>query len=128
MHTKRTIPTLENPSQCLLPIGHGKHTLIDAHNYAALSRYTWRARKSHSKLYVVRKIHHYGKTKTIFLHRQIMHPRPDQSVHHINSDTLDNREANLRNVTAAQHALIAAVKRISKLRPKSPDDQTFPHR
>ena len=42
----------------------------------------------------------------IFMHRQITHCPNDKVVHHINHDGLDNRKANLLNMTTDQHKKI----------------------
>lgn len=122
MQVKRNKQLPANGSTVLLPIGKGKHAIVDGFNHAALSQFTWRTQKSHSNTYVIRRTNHYGKTKTIFMHRQIMQPLPDQQVHHINGDTLDNREANLVNVSQAVHSSIESIKRISRQAPKLPDE------
>lgn len=124
MQIKRSNQTPDDSSACVIPIGKGKQAIVDGFNYDSLSAYTWRIQKSHSMIYVVRRTSRYGKSKTIFMHRQIMHPLPDEQVHHINGNTLDNREANLHNVTQALHSAIQSVHRISQHAQKLPNDQT----
>ncbi|MEA1958200.1 MAG: HNH endonuclease [Chloroflexota bacterium] len=48
------------------------------------------------------------------MHRQIMRPAAGQQVHHINSNSLDNRESNLQIVTPQRHAAIHQARRIMK--------------
>lgn len=105
-------PTLLGPYR-LIPLGKGKFTIVDAHNFEDLNKYTWRLRKSHSLSYVARKVNRYGKQKTIFMHRQIMRPTKDQQTHHRNGNTKDNTEQNLQNVTRLQHSHIQQQQRIT---------------
>jgi hypothetical protein len=37
------------------------------------------------------------------MHRQIVQATPDQVVHHINHNTLDNRRSNLQLLTPSEH-------------------------
>lgn len=114
MQIKRSNQPPDNASACLIPIGKGKHAIVDGFNYASLTQFAWRTQKSHSVTYVVRRFNRYHKTLTISMHRQIMHPLPDEQVHHINGDTLDNREANLVNVSQAVHTSIQSIQRITR--------------
>lgn len=88
--------------QIYLGIHH--NALIDYDDFAALHKHHWSARKSHSCWYAIRKETVLGIQRTVFMHRQIMNATPDQDVHHINHNTLDNRRANLKLVNHVDHA------------------------
>lgn len=78
-----------------LPLGDGQYALIDAADYEALSRYNWRLQNG----YAARR----EKTKTTYMHRQIMQPPKGMMVDHINHNKLDNRQINLRVCTRQQN-------------------------
>jgi len=51
------------------------------------------------------------------MHRQIMTANPDQQVHHINRNTLDNRRSNLQLVTPLAHAFLQAEANLFRTNP-----------
>lgn len=128
MQTKRESSATPSIPQHLIPLGKGKFAIVDPEDFDALNRYRWRARKSHSTWYAIRRHRRFGKTSIVFMHRQIVQARPDQQVHHKNHQSLDNRKRNLEPMTQPQHNRIQQVDRISKLRDKSPDDLIHAHR
>jgi len=123
--TSSKTPSIPNH---LLPIGHGRYAIIDPEDYAYLSRYTWRLRKSHSKLYVVRRQVIKGKRSIVFLHRQLLSASADEEVHHRNGNTLDNRKMNLQLLTAFEHHQIHNLDRITKAAPIVLEDLRLAHR
>ena len=73
-----------------------RRSIVDAELYDDLSKYKWYAMASGNKYYAARNttIHNIG--TLILMHRQIMNAASDQSVEHINGNSLDNRKENLR--------------------------------
>lgn len=82
-----------------IPLTQGQEALVDDHWYAYLSQWEWLAKydRKTKSYYVVRKD---GKS-LVCMHRVIMKTPKGLQVDHINHDTLDNQEINLRNVTAS---------------------------
>lgn len=98
----------------LIPLGKNRYAIIDDDDWDYLSAFHWSLRRSHSNWYAVRKTHIGRQTQTIFMHREIMQPRPNEDTHHINHDTLDNRRSNLVNLHPSAHHRLHAQARITK--------------
>ena len=81
----------------------GCFAIVDPELFVELSQYYWIATKSHGKPYAARRVRRDGKSKYIFMHRQIMRTPDYQVCHHINKNPIDNRKANLLNMTPDQH-------------------------
>lgn len=78
--------------------------IIDADDLPRVERIRWGARKSASGVYAhATSLYGIPKHHTR-MHAFILKAEPGQLIDHINGDTLDNRKANLRIVTAAQNA------------------------
>ena len=89
-----------------IPLTQGKFAIVDAADYAELSKYKWRVKwcKNVKSFYVIRSLPRVnGKSKVVTMHREILGALPGQYVDHINHDTLDNRRENLRICTNAQN-------------------------
>ncbi len=82
-----------------IPLGEGLYAYVDAADYEWLSQWRWRARGG----YAARCEKHDGKSKVIFMHREIMKPPKGKIVDHINGNKLDDTRANLRNITQQQN-------------------------
>jgi hypothetical protein len=91
------VPTGENVKT--IPLGNGFYTYVDAADYEWLNQWHWRMHGA----YAARHEKHNGKSKVIFMHRQIMQPPPGKVTDHMNGNKLDNTRANLRNVTPGQN-------------------------
>lgn len=95
----------------LIPLTRGQFAKVDDWNYQELNKYNWQAAsyKGADGYYAVRKstININGVTKkiTIQMSRQIMNTPGGLYCDHINHDTLDNQEHNLRNVTNSQNMM-----------------------
>lgn len=96
----------------LLPI-HGRkglaaHALVDPDVHAWAREYRW-SLAGGPPLYVARQATVGGRTRTIYLHREILGVsglgRAAGLVDHINGDELDNRRSNLRLVTQSGNQL-----------------------
>jgi hypothetical protein len=79
-----------------------KVALVDDKWYAYLCQFSWQARydQSTGKWYAARQVHR----KFIYMHREILNAPDYLHVDHINGDTLDNREKNIRLATSAENA------------------------
>ncbi len=92
-------------------LGEGEWTILDRQDYYRLGNLKWTISGNSKKFYATRflKIAP-GKTKTLRLHREIMNAPKGLLVDHINSDTLDNRRANLRLATHSQNTCNSRIK------------------
>lgn len=90
-----------------------QHTvLVDAEDYALISRYPWvTSKKANGMYYVEATIYHNGKKSKIFLHRLVMGMQ-QLEIDHRNRNGLDNRKCNLRYCTKRLNA--ANSKRVNK--------------
>jgi hypothetical protein len=94
------------------------YTTIDMADFAALHKYHWSLRRSHSCWYAIRKETVRGCKRTVFMHRQITGAAPDQIVHHKNRNTLDNRRDNLVIMTHLEHNWLHLDLRVQHSSPK----------
>ena len=91
-----------------LPLSAGKVATVDDHWYPILSLHKWTFQKSKTCVqgegYAIR-YSDGGRTsrRRIFMHHVIHPPRPGFLVDHVNGDTLDNQEHNLRDATSTQN-------------------------
>jgi hypothetical protein len=86
-----------------MPLGDGYYATVDPEDYAWLSKFRWTWAKSSSKIYAVRKKHIQGKEITIRMHREIAKTPAGMDCHHISRNSLNNRKANLINLTPIEH-------------------------
>ena len=86
-----------------IPLRSRKYTglvaLIDECDYDRVSELRWWPRIDKNATYAFSQI----ERKTIYLHRFIVGPDPDNRVDHINHDGLDNRRCNLRICTNSEN-------------------------
>jgi hypothetical protein len=87
----------------LLPVDQDSYALIDPETCIWAIRYHWRLVKSSHVAYVARRYVREGKTCTIRLHVEIMHPPPGYEVHHKDRNPLNCLRSNLENVTPSYH-------------------------
>jgi hypothetical protein len=78
--------------------------LIDADDYDRVSRMRWYPQPRNGGIYAMATSLYYIPKHHKCLHAFIMKAEPGQIIDHINGDTLDNRKANLRFVSAAENA------------------------
>lgn len=97
-------PGPSDKTHCLLI--DGKFCLIDEKNAEWICQYQWHLNRFWGNVYAVREIITNGKKFLVPMHRQIMHTKKHQVVHHINHCTLDNREENLLNMNRDEHTNI----------------------
>ncbi len=81
---------------------HNKVALVDDKWFPYLSQFSWQARydRTTGKYYAARQV----RRKFIRMHREILNAPDGLHVDHVNGNTLDNREKNLRLATSAQNA------------------------
>ncbi|MGA2679201.1 MAG: HNH endonuclease [Sedimentisphaerales bacterium] len=85
-------------------LGEDKWTLLDVKDYYRLLIFKWIIYGNGTNLYAVRhQLIEPNKTKTVYMHREIMNPPAGLVVDHRNCDGLDNRKDNLRFATHAQN-------------------------
>jgi len=94
-----------------IKLTQGKETIVDDEDYEELSKYKW----YYANGYAVRnQKNESGKYGMIYLHRIVAQTELEKQTDHINADPLDNRRANLRNVTIAQNSRNRKRNKISK--------------
>ena len=92
----------EPPNENVRYIALTKHqlTVVDAHNYEWLSKHRWFVKGgADGKYYAGRS----ERGKIILMHTEIMKPPPGMVTDHMNGNSLDNRECNMRNCTPKQN-------------------------
>lgn len=99
----KRIPPPQPENYQLLPVGRASFALVDPETYVWAIHYHWRLIKSSHVVYVARRYILAGKTYTIRLHVEIMHPRPGYEVHHIDRNPLNCLRSNLENATPSDH-------------------------
>ena len=81
-------------------LAQGEVAVVDDEDYSRLSKYKWCCR---SDGYVVRSTRVKGKSKTLYMHREILQTPEGMDTDHINHNKLDNQKTNLRACTRAQN-------------------------
>jgi len=77
---------------------------VDPEWFGILATKHWYAKQSLCKYYACRKVVEDGITWFERMHRVVAATQPGMVCHHINNNSLDNRRANLRNMTYFEHA------------------------
>jgi hypothetical protein len=88
---------------CKIPLTQGRFAKVDPADYVWLSQFRWCVKVGLDACYAVRTVQVRGKSKRIFMHRQIMNTPPHLVCDHENHDGLDNRRRNLRNCNYSQN-------------------------
>lgn len=81
--------------------------LLDDWDWLRLCRYKWRLNDNgNGHKSVVRSERKHGKSRTIYMHRDIMKTPEGMEVHHKKTygDIIDNRKENLENLTKSEHS------------------------
>lgn len=89
-----------------IPLTQGRFALVDEKNLEKVSKYNWSLSKNGNKYYARRrKPGKRNKSINIYMHHDIIGKKYGLVVDHINNNTLDNTEKNLRFVTKSINAL-----------------------
>lgn len=91
---------------CRIPLSKGMFAIVDPDLFDDLNRYYWRAVKSNSCYYAIRREIRNGQLITIRMHRVVAQTPDGQECHHENRNSLDNRRAKLTNMSPEQHRYI----------------------
>lgn len=85
-------------------LGENEFTIVEPPDYYKFGKYNWILWGTGYNLYAVRSVK-IGplRTRIMSLHREIMNPPKRRLVDHRNTNSLDNRRANLRLATRAQN-------------------------
>ncbi|MFZ2147464.1 MAG: hypothetical protein WAV28_09600 [Sedimentisphaerales bacterium] len=102
MLVKSVNPVLDSPF-ALIGIGNSFVCKVDPDDYEWLTRFKWYAKKSAYRWYAARKILINHTPHLLLMHRLIAQTPPGMICHHINGDSLDNRRANLQNMSEFDH-------------------------
>ena len=101
----------------IIELTQGQVALVDDWRYEELSRWKWFAQwnPKTKSFYAVRTEGKKPFRRAIQMHRQIMNTPKGLQCDHINHNTLDNQEHNLRNVTLSQNQMNGRVRSNNKL-------------
>lgn len=99
---KEIDPVADAP-YAILPLTQGLFAKVDPERFDDLDRFKWSARLANKKYYAVRKYHKNGKQVFVHMHRYVAQTPDGEIPHHINGDSLDNREENLLNMSEFDH-------------------------
>lgn len=86
-----------------IELTQGKVAIVDDDRYDALMKFKWRAVRHKRSWYAKTTIYKNGKQIDISMHRFIAKTRIGFVPHHHNRNSLDNRRANLENMTRKNH-------------------------
>lgn len=82
------------------------HTaIVDANIYDFLSQHEWHAQRRQKSHYAYTNCQGDRRKPKLWMHRLIANTPSDQICHHRNRNSLDNRRANLRNMSRGDHDL-----------------------
>jgi hypothetical protein len=86
-----------------IPLGEDRFTIVEPQDYYRLNNFRWCGKGNRKQIYAVRFDNTCERGKTISMHREIMKAPKGLLVDHRNTDSLDNRRANLRLATCSQN-------------------------
>lgn len=88
----------------ILNLGNGHVCIVDSDQLPALSKFKWRAVQARRNWYAKATFTSGNKRITISMHRFLARTRYPFVCHHRNSNSLDNRLANLKNMSKDDHS------------------------
>jgi hypothetical protein len=83
-----------------IPLTQGQYAIVDPERYEELAKYKWFAKRCDGRFYAVRST----KNKSVKMHQVIIGTEEGKVIDHINSNGLDNRQANVRFATSQQNS------------------------
>ena len=86
-----------------IELTEGQVAIVDEKHYDRLMKYKWRAVKYKRSWYAKTDVFHYNKRTQISMHRMVANTPKHLVCHHLDGNSLDNREKNLMNMTKAHH-------------------------
>jgi hypothetical protein len=98
-----SVNPVENAPYRVIVLTQGLFAKVDPKNFRHLSQWKWSARKAQHKWYAIRKYRKAGRQIFVHMHRYIAKTPDGMIPHHINEDSLDNRELNLLNMPEFDH-------------------------
>lgn len=108
---KPLVPQFNN-GHAFIRLTNHKVAMVDSELYPQLNKYFWRAAKSNSCWYAVRREVRNGRTFTVRMHRQVAKTPPGIVCHHENFNSLDNRRSNLSNLDPLEHSYLHGYRQI----------------
>lgn len=99
----KTEPGFPDTPGIRIPLQRGMCTLVDPHWFDFMIQIHWYGKKSRGKYYACAKVLIDGKVRFLRMHRIVAHTPDGYIPHHLNGNSLDNREANLLNITEYEH-------------------------
>lgn len=100
----KTQPGFPDTPIARIPLQNGMATLFNPEWSPILLQFHWYAKKSRGRYYACSKVVTNGKVHFLRMHRIVAHTPKGMIPHHINGNSLDNRSANLQNMTRWEHA------------------------
>lgn len=96
-----------------IPLTQDQVALVSNGQFEEINRWKWQAQwnKNTNSFYATRK----QSGSTVYMHRQIMKTPKGMVCDHINHNTLDNQDSNLRNVTPSQSVMNTRMRPNNKL-------------
>lgn len=86
-----------------IPLQNSMCTLVDPNWFDFLIQFHWYAKKSRGQWYACSKVKVGGKVQFLRMHRIVARTPDNMIPHHLNGNSLDNRRANLLNITEYVH-------------------------
>ena len=99
----KTEPGFPHTPIAKIPLQNGMFAFCDPKWLYAFSFVHWYAKKSRGVWYVCTKVSFEGKIRFRRMHRIVAHTPDGYVPHHLNGNSLDNREKNLLNITDFVH-------------------------
>lgn len=93
---------------------HGKFAIIDRGHLQLVSGFRWVAVKWNFRWYAYSWKTIDGNRSRVAMHRLIAATPKNQLAHHLNKNSLDNRRANLLNMTNREHKQLHGIRRFGR--------------
>ena len=103
--TKKNNPEPRLQMTHLIQLTDGRVALVDADEYLWMSCFRWRAVRGFRSFYAKTSIMANGRYRDVGMHRLIARTPSGMVCHHKNRNSLDNRKANLLNMSKNEHKL-----------------------